>query len=132
MLVTRGQPFAFWGIYKKLQSYHESCLEKNWYVYLPQVYEDPKNGEDIVYKDIAYGLPGRVFLNGIPDYQPPGGELVKWGSFALPLIEGDKCAGVLEFIMDTTHVSYHIKNEIEQIYKALQVCPSLTVIHMFS
>ncbi|KAF5753788.1 hypothetical protein HanXRQr2_Chr17g0784001 [Helianthus annuus] len=41
-----------------------------------------------------------------------------WGSFAVPVIEADKCVGVLEFVMDTPKDSSDITGAV---YSALEI-----------
>ncbi|KAJ0427789.1 putative transcription factor Nin-like family [Helianthus annuus] len=117
VLTTTCQPFGLWGNNKELQSYHKGCSDHKLYVH-------PKEG-------VAFGLSGRVFLNRTheqtrdvhryPKYQRPPCEdaiFTKiWGSFAVPVIEADKCVGVLEFVMDTPKDSSDI---IGAVYSALE------------
>ncbi|KAJ0666311.1 hypothetical protein HanPI659440_Chr17g0665411 [Helianthus annuus] len=118
VLTTTCQPFGLWGNNKELQSYHKGCSDHKLYVH-------PKEG-------VAFGLSGRVFLNRTheqtqdvhryPKYQRPPCEdaiFTKiWGSFAVPVIEADKCVGVLEFVMDTPKDSSDI---IGAVYSALEI-----------
>uniref|UniRef100_A0A251RM14 GAF domain-like protein n=1 Tax=Helianthus annuus TaxID=4232 RepID=A0A251RM14_HELAN len=118
VLTTTCQPFGLWGNNKELQSYHKGCSDHKLYVH-------PKEG-------VAFGLSGRVFLNRTheqtrdvhryPKYQRPPCEdyaiFTKiWGSFAVPVIEADKCVGVLEFVMDTPKDSSDITGAV---YSALE------------
>ncbi|KAL8266878.1 hypothetical protein R6Q59_004222 [Mikania micrantha] len=106
VLTTTGQPAGIWGNNKELESYHKGCLDHKLYVH-------PKKG-------VAFGLPGRVFLNRTyeqtlnvhedEDQRPPCDVAIFtkiWGSFAVPLIDNDKCFGVLEFVVDTGNASYN-------------------------
>ncbi|KAL8201162.1 hypothetical protein R6Q57_012501 [Mikania cordata] len=105
VLTTTGQPAGIWGNNKELESYHKVCLDHKLYVH-------PKKG-------VAFGLPGRVFLNRTyeqtlnvhedEDQRPPCDVIFTkiWGSFAVPLIDNDKCFGVLEFVVDTGNASYN-------------------------
>ncbi|XP_076927581.1 protein NLP1-like [Bidens hawaiensis] len=119
VLTTTCQPFGVSGDNKELQTYRKACLDHKIYVC-----KEPE-------KEVAFGLPGRVFLNCTPeqtqnvhryppDHRPPCEEAIFnkiWGSFAMPVIEADTCVGVLEFVMDTPNVSY--TNDILDVYSAL-------------
>lgn len=120
VLTTTCQPFGVCGINRELESYRIACLDHKLYVHRE--------------KRIAFGLPGRVFLNRFPqqtqnvhdypkDQRPPcqdDDDIFSkiWGSFAVPVIEANKCVGVLEFMTDPPQDSYD--NDIRVVYDALQ------------
>ncbi|KAI7753260.1 hypothetical protein M8C21_001175 [Ambrosia artemisiifolia] len=118
VLTTTCQPFGLWGNNRELQLYQKGCSDHKLYVH-------PKEG-------VAFGLSGRVFLNRThehtqnvhryPKYQRPPCEdaiFTKiWGSFVVPVIDADKCVGVLEFVMDRPKDSYDIY--IGAVYGALE------------
>jgi len=118
VLTITCQPFGLWGDSKELILYHKGCSDHKLYVH-------PKEG-------VAFGLSGRVFLSRTheqtqnvhryPKYQRPPCEdaiFTKiWGSFAVPVIDANKCVGVLEFVMDTPKDSYDI--DISAVYGVLE------------
>ncbi|KAL8201208.1 hypothetical protein R6Q57_012547 [Mikania cordata] len=121
VLTTTSQPFGLFGYNQELEAYRKGCLDHKLYVY--------KDAE----KEVAFGLPGRVFLNCAPvqthnlhehhptDQRPPCEDAIFtriWGSFAMPVIHANKRVGVLEFVMDTPKDCYN--NDILAVYKALQ------------
>nr|XP_043639883.1 protein NLP1-like [Erigeron canadensis] len=118
VLTTRGQPFAFSMYTCGFWSYRLACLDHNSYV---------NQG-----KGKCIGLPSRVFHNLSPEWVQDVEEykdkdypqrLVAMrsniqGSFAIPVFDGDRCIGVLEFVM--TNCVGNVFSKMEEVCKALE------------
>ncbi|KAI7753147.1 hypothetical protein M8C21_014081, partial [Ambrosia artemisiifolia] len=103
VLTTTCQPSRRFGDNEELQDYHLACLDHKLYVC--------RNAK----KAAAFGIAGWVYLYCTPqqtqnvhaypeDQRPPCKDAIftkKWGSFAVPVIDTNKCVGVLEVVIDT-------------------------------
>ncbi|KAM0059173.1 putative GAF-like domain superfamily protein [Helianthus debilis subsp. tardiflorus] len=103
VLTTTFQPFLLSGNNKELHAYRLSCLYNKLYVY--------RGAKE----EAAFGLAGMAYLYCTPqqtqnvheylrDHSPTcehASFTKKWGSYAVPVIDANKCVGVLEVITDT-------------------------------
>ncbi|KAL8266928.1 hypothetical protein R6Q59_004272 [Mikania micrantha] len=118
ILGTRGQPFALSTYTNELWSYHIKCLDHNSYV--------NHNTK------LCIGLPGRVFLNGSPEWTQ---DVSKYndilypqlsdakhsnirGFLAMPVFDRDGCIGALEIVM--TNLKEDFSHEMSEVCKALE------------
>ncbi|KAD3641658.1 hypothetical protein E3N88_30882 [Mikania micrantha] len=122
LLTTTNQPFGLSGNNQELQAYGRGCLHHKLYVY-----KDTKEKEGT-----AIGLPALAFLQQAirrtqdmhrypKDQRPPCKDAIFeriWASSLVPIIDADKCFGVLEVITDNPNDSYD--NDILAVSSALQ------------
>lgn len=120
VLTTYGQPFLVDPNCEKLVNYRKISMNY-------QFSAEENSGQ-------ALGLPGRVFLGGLPEWTPDvryfsSSEFLRVGyaqrfnvrgTIALPVFErgSRSCLGVVEVVMTTQNVSY--SSELQNICNALQ------------
>ncbi|KAJ0807117.1 putative GAF-like domain superfamily protein [Helianthus annuus] len=128
VLTTTFQPFLLSGNNKELHAYRLSCLYNKLYVY--------RGAKE----EAAFGLAGMAYLYCTPqqtqnvheylrDHSPTcehASFTKKWGSYAVPVIDANKCVGVLEVITDTPR---DYSNDITVAKEVLEVRRALYNLH---